>query len=189
MIRRIALTLLLLLSLTPLAWPQGVLIGPQGGFQKPGDGDDTRYNVGAFLRVKPSQYWGIDASGDYFKQTFLDGDIRANSVPVMASLRIYPFPYMYLAGGGVYQHLNLNFSPALNTAGINDTTKNRWGFQAGTGLEIPLTSWVALQADARYVWIDYDLDNVPGASNLTTDYYIVRFGLGFGFDWDWWTSR
>jgi opacity protein-like surface antigen len=107
----------------------------------------------------------------------------------MASLRLYPFPYMYVAAGGVYQHLNLNFSPALNAAGINDTTKNRWGFQTGGGLEIPLTSWVALQADTRYVWIDYDLGNVPGASNLTTDYYIVRFGLGFGFDWDWWTNK
>jgi outer membrane protein W len=75
-------------------------------------------------------------------------------------------------GGYVFDDVKV-----VNQIGINEvetTTKVKPGFYLGGGLNIQLASWVALNLDGKYHFIN---------ANPNYDHSGFEFGIGFNFSW------
>lgn len=156
-------------------------IGPRVGYLKSQDADQGSWLYGGALRLKLGGL-GIEGSVDYRSEEFLDGDLKSESYPVMASLLIYPVPFVYgLAGMGWY---NTKFDFDDKKVGINfpkDKEEQQVGWHFGGGLEIPMGKVTTLAADIRYVFLDYDFAKVPGKSELKSDFYEITLSIFWGF--------
>ncbi|MGE5797260.1 MAG: outer membrane protein, partial [Ignavibacteria bacterium] len=58
-------------------------------------------------------------------------------------------------------------------------TNQEFGWHFGAGLEIPLGDPVALTGDFRYVFLDYNFEEVPGAGEINANFFIITAGLLF----------
>lgn len=160
----------------------GLAIGPQLGFQKSSDSDEGRMMYGAFIRAKLSPSFAIDGSINYRNEHYLNGRVTVSSWPVLVSALLYPFPMVYgLAGVGWYNS-TFNFSANLSPTQISDQTKSNFGWHLGAGVELPLGESMILTGDIKYVFLNYNLDNVQNVrlGDLKSNFFIINVGLGFG---------
>lgn len=155
-------------------------LGPRAGYYKTTDADNGEWMIGAGLRLKMG-FLGFEGSIDYRAEKYANGLLTVRSWPVMASLLIYPLPVIYgVAGAGWY---NTTFDYDQNkmvTRHIEDETSQEIGWHFGGGIELPLGKKTKLAADIRYVFIDYDFSEVPGSSELESDFYAITITLFWG---------
>lgn len=156
---------------------QGLYIGPQAGYQRARDADSGDLLGGVALRLKLSQAFGVEGSINYRQEEFDDDAVTVRSWPVMATGLIYPLPFVYGSVGGGWFHTTFDYSSELNDAGTEDDTESEFGWHFGGGLEVPLGR-VALTADIRYVFLDYDFEGLPGR-DIDSNFYMVTVGILF----------
>jgi len=154
-------------------------IGPQLGYHKAADADDANLMYGAALRLKLTNSLGFEGSINYRREEFHKGNIAVDSWPVLLTGMIYPAEVIYGAAGVGWYNTKIDFSENLNNVGLHDKTSSRFGWHFGAGLEIPLGNPVMLTTDFRYVFLDYDFGEVPGAGEINSDFFIVTAGLLF----------
>jgi outer membrane protein W len=144
--------------------------------------DETSSMVGGQLRIR-GPFFGAEGAVDYRSEDLLPG-VDLKTWPVTASALLYPLPYVYgLAGVGWY-HATIAFdNDTLNDA-IEDQTTSEIGYHLGAGAELPISTGVALTTDVRWVFIDYDfdqVDEVQDLGNAESDYMKFRAGVLFYF--------
>ncbi len=186
MIARSILTLMLIiLAAAPLAAEGGIGLGPQIGiYNRTEDSDGVNVIGGVALRVKFSEVLGVEGSISYRKEEYADDFVSATGWPVMVTGLIYPIPIVYGAIGVGWYNTTFEYTPPPGFLGgptmFTTETKQQFGWHFGGGLELPLGSIVSLVGDVRYVFLDYDFENVPGSSELKNDFYVLTAGLLFG---------
>ena len=160
----------------------GIRLGPRLGYYKSQDADEGNYLVGAGARLRFMSL-GAEASIDYKGEKYQDGTLTVRSWPVMASLLYYPLPVLDvygIAGFGWY-NTTLDYDqdkfPGMK---IEDETTQKVGWHFGVGLELPLGTSTKLAADVRYVFLDYDFAEMPGAKDQKANFYAITLGLFFG---------
>ncbi|HSR18164.1 MAG TPA: outer membrane beta-barrel protein [Ignavibacteriaceae bacterium] len=153
-----------------------VSIGPQLGFYKTADADNMSLMYGAALRLKLSNALGFEGSINYRREEFSDGNVKVDTWPVMLTGMIYPVEPVYGAIGIGWYNTKIDYSESLNHA---DQTNQKFGWHFGAGTEIPLGEVVALTGDFRYVFLNYDFDEVPGAGEIDANYFVITAGLLF----------
>lgn len=84
-------------------------------------------------------------------------------------------PGVYGAVGAGWYNTTFDF----DTEEIPDRTDQKVGWHLGGGLELPLGR-ASLTGDIRYVFLDYNFDEVPGVGEREADFYVVTVGLLFG---------
>ncbi len=173
----LALAMLAALTVAEGVRAQGIYIGPQAGYQRARDADEGDFLGGIALRTKFSQAFGVEGSINYRQEEFEDDAVTVRSWPVMVTGLIYPIPFVYGSVGGGWFHTTFDYSDELNDAGTNDNTESEFGWHFGGGVEIPLGR-VALAADIRYVFLDYDFDGLPGR-DIDSNFYMVTLGILF----------
>jgi len=157
-------------------------IGPQVGYQRSGDADAGRFMFGAVMRAKLSVAFGVEASINYRQDVYENWTVR--TWPVMLSALFYPFPQFYAVAGGGWHHSTIDFDPGFQQADLADQTSNPFGWHIGGGAEVPLGESVRLFGDVRYVFLDYnfdDLDDIP-LSEMESNFYVISVGIIFGFE-------
>ncbi|MEO5656028.1 MAG: outer membrane beta-barrel protein, partial [Nitrospiria bacterium] len=119
----------------------GFGFGPRAAYYKGADADKGAFSGGlqARLRVLPSL--GAEASIDYREDDYAGGVVEVRSYPVMLSALLYvaPNPTIspYLLAGVGWHYTDVKYKGVL--AGQPNDTSNRFGFQAGAGVDVPLT--------------------------------------------------
>ena len=164
--------------ITPQARAQSVSLGPQLGFQKAKDADEGKLMGGLALRLKLSQSLAVEGSVNYRQENFSDQGLTVRSWPVMVTGLIYPVPVAYGTIGAGWYNTKFEFTPAGGGAGIEETTQE-FGWHFGGGVELPLGGRTKLTGDVRYVFLNYNFDQVPGAQ-VDRDSYVATVGLLFG---------
>lgn len=158
-------------------------IGPQLGFQKASDANNGNLMYGAAVRVKLGQSLGFEASINYRQEDFLNDRLTVRSYPVMLTGMIYPVEVLYGAIGIGWYNTKFDFSKALNNSGIHDRNEQKFGWHFGAGLEIPLgKSGSMITTDFRYVFLNYDFEEVPGTGDTKANYFVITAGLLFGIN-------
>jgi len=148
--------------------------GPQVGIFKSRDADNARVMGGAALRLKLSQALGVEGSINYREEDYRGGAVRVKSWPVMATGLIYPLPFVYGAIGMGWYNTTVDYKNLLSE------TKQKFGWHFGGGAELPVGNIAKLTGDVRYVFLDYDFTQVPGAEGLNSDFYVITVGFLFG---------
>jgi hypothetical protein len=135
-------------------------IGPRVTFQR---GDEAVPNSSALrvlggqvkLRLSPST--AVEVSADYDSKLNQSLTQRAKSMPIQASLLMYPVrsvvsPYV-LGGIGWYRHSLTSAGLGAATGASNSvttTTVREMGYHAGLGAELRVGQRLALHGDYRY---------------------------------------
>lgn len=160
-----------------------VYVGPHFGIQKTPDIEGTQYLVGATLRVKPLTFLGVEGDVGYRQEKFAEDAVTVKSWPITASALLYPVPMLYAGVGAGWYHSTFDYTESLNQAGIEDATAEEFGWHLMGGLELQAARNIIIFGEARYVLLDYDFEDVPGAvlDGVSADFYSFNFGLLFGF--------
>jgi hypothetical protein len=154
----------------------GILIGPQVGFHKAQDADDGKVMGGLAMRFKLTPGFGIEGSVNYRQEEFGNA-LTVRSWPVMASALIYPLPMIYGAiGAGWY---NTKYEVELAGVTVAEDRQQESGWHVGGGAEVPLGTMAKLTGDIRWVFLNYDFEDVPDVE-VDRDFYVVTVGFLFG---------
>lgn len=152
-------------------------IGPQLGWHKAADADEGKFMFGAAIRLQFTQAFGFEGSINYRVEDYRNESIVVRTWPVMLTGIFYPTPNVYGAAGVGWYNTQMEFKKEL--ADISDKTSQEFGWHFGAGVEFPLSKKIILTGDFRYVFIDYNFEDVPGSSNINSDFFVVTSGLLF----------
>ncbi len=157
-----------------------LIIGPQLGYHKSADADDGQMLYGAALRLKLTNALGFEGSVNYRQEEYRNGTITVSQWPVMLSGLLYPTPNIYGLFGVGWYNTNIEFNNILFTP--SDKTSQEFGWHFGAGVEIPVGQSVFITTDFRYVFIDYNFEEVPGAGEISSDFFVIKAGLLFSIN-------
>jgi opacity protein-like surface antigen len=156
----------------------GLYLGPQVGYQKSADADNGSVMFGAALRAKLAPILGVEASINYRQEDYAGETITVKSWPVMVTGLIYPLPIVYGAvGAGWY---NTTFDYNVPMVDIESKTKQEFGWHFGAGVELPVSERAMITGDIKYVFLNYDWEEVPGIEDSDANFYIINVGVLFG---------
>jgi opacity protein-like surface antigen len=150
-------------------------VGPQVGYQKAADADGQMM-YGAALRLKLTNSLAFEASLNYRQEEYADKRIKVETWPVLLSGLIYPAENLYGTFGVGWYNTKIDYQSDL---GISDYSGSEFGWHFGAGVEIPLGESVLLTPDFKYVFLDYNFEEVPGAGEINNDYFVINVGLLF----------
>lgn len=167
------------------ASPNGKIgIGPQLGYQRSGDADVGKIMYGGFIRAKLSPSLAVEGSINYRTEEYYNGKLTVRSWPVLASVLLYPFPMFYGIAGVGWYNTSFDFTPGFQQSDLKAPNKSRFGWHLGAGAEIPLAHGFTLTGDIKYVFLKYNLDNIPNLSlnDLNSNFYVINVGLLIGLN-------
>ena len=152
-------------------------IGPQVGYFKASDADNGNIMPGAALRLRLANALGFEASIDFRQEHYRNEAITLKSWPVLITGLFYPTQNIYGAIGVGWYNTQIEYSKELNF--LSDKSSQKFGWHFGAGVEMPLSKKIKLATDFRYTFLNYDFEEVPGSSNISSDYFIITAGLFF----------
>jgi opacity protein-like surface antigen len=157
---------------------QNISIGPQVGYYRAQDADEGNFMGGAAWRFKVTKIFGVEASINYRQERYANDALTVRSWPVMVTGLIYPIPVVYGAiGAGWY---NTTYDYNQNKFPIfKDETTQEFGWHFGGGVEIPIRERFKLIGDIRYVFLNYDFEEIPGTGDLDSNFYVITAGFLF----------
>ena len=174
------LGVLILLPLSVHA-QSNVYLGPHLGIQKSQDAKDANYLVGATLRAKLMPVLGVEGDIGYRQEKYGSDDLSVRSWPLTVTGLIYPLPIIYGGLGAGWYNTTFDYADRYNDAGVDDKTTQKFGWHLAAGNEIPASPRVNLFGDVRYVFIDYNVKDLPDAvlDGVNADFYSINFGILF----------
>lgn len=160
---------------------QTASFGPVLGYQKAQDADEGKFMGGVKLRLNVLPVITLEASINYRSESYYNGGLTVSSWPVMVTALIYPLPMLYGAIGTGWYNTSFTYDHnRLPFALYSDKTQQNVGWNFGGGVDIPVGPNVKLNADLRYIFINYDFENVPGSEDAKSDFYMLSVSLLFG---------
>jgi opacity protein-like surface antigen len=155
-----------ILILLPLAANSqtNVYLGPHLGIQKSHDAQDA-----------------IEGDIGYRQEKYASGAVTVKNWPVTVTGLIYPLPIIYGGIGAGWYNTTIDYAKIYNQAGFSDETTQKFGWHLAAGIELPASPNVRLFGDIRYVFIDYEFKNLPGAvlDGVKSDFYSINAGILF----------
>ena len=163
-------TLALLISFSSLLSAQSVAFGPQLGFIKSSDSDNSVMMPGAALRVN---FIGLSVEGSiYYKsEEYQSGAIKAKSYPIMLTGFVNVLPLIHGEVGVGWYNTKIDYSGSLSS--LKAETSNSMGYHLGAGAELPLGSLI-LAGDIRYVFL-----SLSSATSFKSNFYVIMVGAFF----------
>ena len=175
MLKKSMLTLALIALIVPQVGAQSVKLGPQVGFHKSGDAEDANVMVGTALRLKLTPALGVEGSINYRQEKLAGDALTVRSWPILVTGMLYPLPIAYAAVGAGWYNTTFDFESDL----VENDTQQEFGWHFGAGVELPVSSSVDLTGDIRYVFMDYNFDDVP-FDDVDSNFYVISAGVLFG---------
>lgn len=157
---------------------QDLSIGPQIGYQKAQGAEEGKMMAGAALRLKLSSKFGVEGAINYRQEKFAEGNLTVRSWPVLVTGLYYPLPIVYGSVGAGWYNTKFQYASSNPRIAVEDT-RQEVGWHFGGGVELPLGKSTKLAGDIRYVFLNYDFDQVPGVQ-LDSDFYMLTMGIQFG---------
>jgi opacity protein-like surface antigen len=154
-------------------------LGPQLGYYKARDADKGAFIGGVTCRLKFTSVLGAEASINYRQETYGHDAVTVRSWPIMVTGLIYPLPIVYGAMGAGWYNLTFDYNQNKFPL-LKDETKQKFGWHFGAGAELPVGDKFKLTGDIRYVFLNYDFQEIPGSANLKSDFFVITVGFLFG---------
>ena len=158
---------------------QSISIGPHLGIQKAQGAQSTSYLVGATLRLKLLPFIGAEGDIGYRQEKFGSGAVTVKEWPVTFTGLFYPLPIIYGGVGGGWYNTTFDYSDTYNQTGFADETVRKFGWHLLAGVELPASPKIKLFGDIRWVFLDYNFKNLPGAvlDGVKANSYSINVGV------------
>ncbi len=156
-------------------------IGPRGGYYKVQDAETGKMYVGASARLKLAAL-GFEGAIDYRSEEYAGGNVKITSLPVSASVLLYPLPIVYGIAGFGWYNSTIEYSSSIpGMLSQQSETEQQIGYHFGGGVELPLSSAMSIAADIRYVYLDYQFDSTSNGQKVKSDFYAITLSMFWGF--------
>ena len=157
---------------------QSVSLGPQVGYYKAKDADEGNFMGGAAWRFRFTPMLGLEASINYRQEKYADDALTVRSWPIMVTGLIYPVPLAYGAIGAGWYNTTFDYDQDnIQYQAIKDETTQEFGWHFGGGAELPVSEKLKLTGDIRYVFLNYDFEEIPGSGDPNSNFYVITVGL------------
>lgn len=170
---------LIMLSVVPSAAQHSISFGPQIGFYKAKDAEQTNGMGGLSLRAKLSDRFGMEGSINFRKEKYFNGTVEVNSWPVMVTGLFYPAPVVYGALGAGWYNTNIRYHYPVESTAMTSETQQEFGWHFGGGMELPISSGMRLIGDLKYVFLNYNFTKFPGSNDVNSNFYVMTAGVLF----------
>jgi opacity protein-like surface antigen len=113
----------------------------------------------------------------YRSESRYGDQLKVRMWPITASLYLAPVRYLYAGAGVGWYHTTLDYASGVPVA---DETRQDFGVHVGGGLQVPLSSGVAVDLSGRYVMMrDQQSHLVP--EKFDPDFWTTSLGLALRF--------
>lgn len=164
--------LIFLVLVSSLTHAQTFAVGPQLGFVKSIDADNTSLMPGLAIRLNLLGF-GLEGSMYYKSEEFENGNIKTKSYPINLTAMFKILPLFHGEAGVGWYNTKIDFSNPINS--IKEETKNNAGYHLGIGAQLPAGN-IILTGDLRYVFLD-----LSSVSSFKSDFYVIMVGAMIGF--------
>lgn len=162
-------------------------IGPRLGYYLADDADEGNFYGGLQIRGRFGPVVGIELAAEYHtQQAFGVEDFTADTrlIPITGSILVFIPVSEYLApygvaGLGAYYTI-YNYPDEATEVGFDDFEEFNLGYHLGFGLELPMSSNIALNLDYRYIFLNPD-ENEESLEDASFDGNAFTAGLMFYF--------
>jgi hypothetical protein len=126
-------------------------------------------------------FLGVEGDIGYRQEKYGSGAVTVRNYPVTVTGLLYPLPIIYGGIGGGWYNTTFDYSDAINQIGIDDETNTIFGWHLAAGVELPASPRFKLFGDIRFVFLDYEFKDLPGAvlEGADSDFYSINAGLLF----------
>jgi opacity protein-like surface antigen len=155
-------------------WALG--IGGRYNYNETLDTDRNAHMGGAMLRAR-NNYFGLEGSVDYHEDELLtETDLK--TWPISASILAFPLPVLYGIAGLGWYNTTVDFP---ENASVDDQTDSSLGYHIGGGVELPVTNVIRFTSDVRWLFVDYEFDEIPESAVNEVDADSFQFNAGILF--------
>jgi len=159
---------------------QSLGIGPVLGYQKAPDAEEGSFLGGAAVRLGLNDAITLEGANLVRSEKYVHNTIKVTNYPVMVSGLFYVLPILYGTVGAGWYNSKIEYN--IDVPGIlepGDQSHQDFGWHFGGGVEFPLRSKVNLTGDIRYVFLNYEFEDVPGSNDIQNDFFMINVGLFF----------
>jgi len=180
MLRKMLIILFSSLVFAGAAQAQPALaFGPQLGLFKAQDADEGEYMFGGLARLKLSKSLAVQGAINYRQENYNDGQLNLKVWPVSASGLFYVLPFAYGTIGMSWNNTTQEFMVEGSDEAGEKMTSQEVGWHFGGGLELPFGEKAKITADVKYLFINYEFDELPWSKTLNNDGLVISGGLLF----------
>lgn len=165
------LILLSIISISCLK-AQSFSIGPQAGFVKASDRNESTFMPGLAARLKFIGF-NIEGSIYYKSEEYLNGNVKTKSYPMMLTAMFNFLPIVHGEVGIGWYKTKVEYSSLYDSETTNDT-----GYHIGAGVELPLSNLI-LTGDIRYVFLNLKVNS--DVSEIKSNFYAIMVGAMYRF--------
>ncbi len=137
----------------PTSWTFG--LGPRYTYVMNQETDESSHMGGIFARAR-STYLGIEGAIDYHNEDLGLG-VDLKSWPISATILVYPVSIVYALAGLGWYNTTLDFP---SESPFEDQSDSNLGYHVGGGVEIPLSPRFSLTSDLRWLFVDYEFEEI-----------------------------
>jgi hypothetical protein len=163
---------------TQIISAQSISVGPQAGFVKSVSADKSILMPGAAVRIN---FEGLSIEGAVYQkiEDNKNGSIKTKSYPVQLTGIVKMFPYINFELGFGWYNTKIDYSQDIYPGLDSETSKNI-GYHAGIGSQLEIGR-LMFTCDARYVFLDLDLNNISNTTTMNKNFFAVMAGAMFRF--------
>ena len=172
------LLVILMVALTSSAQAGGLLgfsVGGQVGVSHTGgDIDESSFIWGGSTRLEILSILAAELAVNYRNESFEGGDV--STLPVQVSALITPLPMIYGTIGVGWYDINPDDDLTDQLGDIGDFSNA--ALHLGGGVSIPVSEKWNFIGDLRYVFLNYDIEDIPDL-DTDADFYMITGGLQY----------
>lgn len=155
---------------------KGWWLGVRAGYIEAKDADNGTWLIGAQVRWHILSFVAVEASIDFHKEKYANGDVDVFTIPVQISGIVYlPLDWKlrpYAVGGVGWYVTRTSFHGNFTNS---DETNYEFGAHLGVGAEWRFKPGLSLDFDFRYLFIN----EPPHVGNANFDSIMLTIGLNF----------
>ncbi len=153
----------------------GFSVGGQAGVSRTGgDVDKSAFIGGGSARVEILSILAGEFAVNYRRESLDSGDI--STIPIQVSALITPLPLIYGTIGVGWYSINLDGDLTDQLGDIGDFSNA--ALHLGGGISFPVAEKWNLIGDIRYVFLNYDIEDLPDFDS-NADFYMITGGLQY----------
>jgi len=153
-----------------------LLVGPNAGWSYTSDSEISAPIFGGAARVHLLDFISAELAVSYRSED-VEGGGTIDTVPIQVSGMLHIVPAVHATLGVGWYEVDANLDAVGMTLGSFDDQASDFGLHLGGGVDVPLSTRLLLNLEARYVFLGYDLSDATNLLDVKADYLQLSAGI------------
>jgi opacity protein-like surface antigen len=150
-------------------------LGPRVGWTRTSDTETSAPVYGLATRFRLFEFIGAELAVDYRKEEKDGSEIK--TIPVQVSGLLYILPFLHATAGIGWYNVDASLKGVGETLEDFDDSRSDAGLHLGGGLDIELSPRASLTGELRYVFLNYEFEDIEEVFEVDANYLMITAGL------------